>query len=90
MIVRGATARAKAVDLLPLQVDFAAGETVGPERIEGEAMTQEFDGTRLVRAAEVDDTTAWPALQIERPVRREGTTVGRWCSGLSRRSRRVE
>jgi len=68
LIFRRATTEAKAVDLQTIQVDLAAGKPVRPERIQGEAMAQEFDGTGLVRAAQVNDSTAWRALQIERPV----------------------
>jgi hypothetical protein len=75
LLFRGATTEAKAVDLLTIQVDLTAGQPVRPERIQGEAMAQEFDRSGLVRAAQIDDSTAWPTLQIERPLRREGATV---------------
>jgi hypothetical protein len=76
LVVRSATAEAKAVDLVPLQVDFAAGEPMRPEWIQGKAMAQKFDRPRLVGATEVDDSTAWLALQIERPLRWERATRG--------------
>jgi hypothetical protein len=60
LIFRRATTEAKAVDLLTIQVDLAAGKPVRPEWIQGEAMTQQFDDAGLVRATQVDDSTSWP------------------------------
>ena len=62
LIFRRATTEAKAVDLPAIQVDLAAGKPVRPERIQGETMAQQFAGAGLVCAAQVDDSTSWPAL----------------------------
>lgn len=71
LIVRVASAKPKAIDLLLVKVDLTACKTMGPEGIQRETMTQEFDCTGLIRSAKVDDTTAWRAVQIKRPIRRE-------------------
>ena len=76
MIVGSPATQAKAVDLLAIEVDFTAGQAVGPERIQREAMAQELHGAGLIRAAKIDDSTAWWTLQVERPRRRKGAALG--------------
>ena len=75
LIVRGPATQTKAVDLLAIGVDFTAGQAVGPERIQREAMAQELHGAGLIRAAKIDDSTARWKLQVERPRRRKGGAV---------------
>jgi hypothetical protein len=75
LLVRFTAPKAVKADLFSGEIDFGTNEAMRPQRINGVAMTQQFDFAAIVGATQENDRSVETELQMERPVFREVSTL---------------